>query len=163
MMQRTPIESVRAQAFGIPTDRPEADGTIGWNSTTTCVVEISAGGETGLGYTYSGLPLLGSLAAKLPRLLRGRTPSIRRPHFFRCSVRFVISAGRACRDRHFGGRFGYLRPQGSAPRPAAVCDAGQLSGFCADLRERGLHDLLEQGACRAARGWVEMRDAPSSR
>ncbi len=34
MVQGIPIESVREQAFEIPTDRPEADGTMGWNSTT---------------------------------------------------------------------------------------------------------------------------------
>ena len=53
MSRRVSIDSVRAQAFEIPTDKPEADGTISWNSTTLVLVEISGGGETGLGYTYS--------------------------------------------------------------------------------------------------------------
>jgi hypothetical protein len=35
------IDSVRAQAFEIPTDKPEADGTIAWNSTTLELVEVS--------------------------------------------------------------------------------------------------------------------------
>src|SRR5664279_5511436 len=47
------IESVKVSAYTIPTDLPEADGTIQWNSTTMVVVEIEAGGKKGLGYTYA--------------------------------------------------------------------------------------------------------------
>jgi L-alanine-DL-glutamate epimerase-like enolase superfamily enzyme len=47
------IGTVAAAAFRIPTDAPEADGTIAWNHTTLVVVEITAGGARGLGYTYA--------------------------------------------------------------------------------------------------------------
>jgi L-alanine-DL-glutamate epimerase-like enolase superfamily enzyme len=46
------VESVAAAAYTIPTDRPESDGTFAWDSTTMVVVEVTAGGETGLGWTY---------------------------------------------------------------------------------------------------------------
>jgi hypothetical protein len=36
----------------IPTDLPESDGTLEWNQTTIVIVELSAGGHRGLGYTY---------------------------------------------------------------------------------------------------------------
>ncbi|SAL66677.1 enolase C-terminal domain-like protein [Caballeronia humi] len=49
----TVISSVRAQAYTIPTDAPEADGTFAWESTTLVVAEVDAGGETGIGYTYT--------------------------------------------------------------------------------------------------------------
>ena len=49
----TPIAAVRARAYTIPTDAPEADGTFEWRATTLVVVEIDAGGCTGLGYTYT--------------------------------------------------------------------------------------------------------------
>jgi L-alanine-DL-glutamate epimerase-like enolase superfamily enzyme len=48
------IERVVTRAFRIPTDAPEADGTIAWNATTMVLVEIAAGGRTGLGYSYTG-------------------------------------------------------------------------------------------------------------
>jgi L-alanine-DL-glutamate epimerase-like enolase superfamily enzyme len=48
-----PVTSVRASAYAIPTDSPEADGTLKWNQTTLVLAEIQAGGETGLGYTYA--------------------------------------------------------------------------------------------------------------
>lgn len=48
-----PIAALHAHAYKIPTDAPEADGTFQWNATTLVVVEIEAGGCTGLGYTYT--------------------------------------------------------------------------------------------------------------
>ena len=48
-----PIRSLRARAYRIPTDQPEADGTFAWNATTIVVAEVSALGITGLGYTYT--------------------------------------------------------------------------------------------------------------
>jgi L-alanine-DL-glutamate epimerase-like enolase superfamily enzyme len=47
------IERVEAAAYKIPTDAPEADGTFEWDSTTLVVVELTAGGHRGLGYTYT--------------------------------------------------------------------------------------------------------------
>lgn len=53
---RYSMESVHystVRAYTIPTDAPEADGTFAWSSTTIVIVEISAGGKTGLGFTYA--------------------------------------------------------------------------------------------------------------
>jgi L-alanine-DL-glutamate epimerase-like enolase superfamily enzyme len=48
-----PVDRVRVNTFTIPTDFPESDGTIEWDSTTMVLVEVSAAGKTGIGYTYS--------------------------------------------------------------------------------------------------------------
>ena len=66
------IDSMRAQAFEIPTDKPEADGTIAWNSTTLVLVEISGGGETGIGYTYSGASIVELISGKLASAVKGQ-------------------------------------------------------------------------------------------
>jgi L-alanine-DL-glutamate epimerase-like enolase superfamily enzyme len=47
------VESVVASAYTVPTDAPESDGTLEWDSTTLVLVEVAAGGETGLGWTYA--------------------------------------------------------------------------------------------------------------
>ncbi len=47
------IDEVTAQAYEIPTDAPEADGTFAWSSTTLILAEAVAGGRRGLGYTYA--------------------------------------------------------------------------------------------------------------
>jgi L-alanine-DL-glutamate epimerase-like enolase superfamily enzyme len=66
------IREVGARAFEIPTDRPEADGTISWNSTTLVLVEVSAGGRVGTGYTYSGASIVRLIQDKLAPLIIGK-------------------------------------------------------------------------------------------
>jgi L-alanine-DL-glutamate epimerase-like enolase superfamily enzyme len=46
------IERVRAFPVTFPTDEPEQDGTISWDSTTIVLVEVEADGIVGVGYTY---------------------------------------------------------------------------------------------------------------
>jgi L-alanine-DL-glutamate epimerase-like enolase superfamily enzyme len=48
-----PLTSVETSAYRIPTDLPESDGTFEWHDTTIVIAEVSAGGERGIGYTYS--------------------------------------------------------------------------------------------------------------
>lgn len=53
MTQTNPtIERVEATAYTVPTDFPEADGTLSWSKTTVVVVRLFAGGSWGLGYSY---------------------------------------------------------------------------------------------------------------
>ncbi len=40
-------------AHTVPTECPESDGTLEWNSTTVVLVHARAGGKYGLGYTYA--------------------------------------------------------------------------------------------------------------
>ena len=48
------IERLEVSAYRIPTDRPEADGTISWDSTTLVLVEaVADSGLRGLGFTYA--------------------------------------------------------------------------------------------------------------
>ena len=53
MQNAVPIKKIQVAAYTIPTDGPEADGTFSWNKTTMVLVEVSAGRETGIGYTYA--------------------------------------------------------------------------------------------------------------
>jgi L-alanine-DL-glutamate epimerase-like enolase superfamily enzyme len=61
------VDAVTAAVYEIPTDKPEADGTLAWSATTLVVAYVSGGGRTGLGYTYAAgacKPLIeGELAA----------------------------------------------------------------------------------------------------
>lgn len=51
----TAIRGGKVTAYTIPTDAPEADGTIAWDKTTIVIVELEAGGVTGIGYTYADI------------------------------------------------------------------------------------------------------------
>jgi L-alanine-DL-glutamate epimerase-like enolase superfamily enzyme len=61
-------------SYTIPTDAPESDGTLEWDSTTIVLVQASAGSETGIGYTY-GAEVIGTLIeSKLAGVVRDRDP-----------------------------------------------------------------------------------------
>ena len=47
------VDTIEATAYTIPTEQPEADGTLEWDSTTLVIVEARAGGRTGIGYSYT--------------------------------------------------------------------------------------------------------------
>jgi L-alanine-DL-glutamate epimerase-like enolase superfamily enzyme len=64
-MSEVRIEQVRATAYTIPTDKPEADGTLHWTSTTLVLVEVTGGGKTGLGYTYTSASAVSLVKEKL--------------------------------------------------------------------------------------------------
>jgi L-alanine-DL-glutamate epimerase-like enolase superfamily enzyme len=61
------VEQLAARAFTVPTDAPEADGTLSWDATTIVVAEASAAGHTGVGYGYTA----GAGAALISELLVG--------------------------------------------------------------------------------------------
>lgn len=60
------IEALKVAAYRIPTDFPESDGTLSWEATTLVVVQVRAGGQYGLGYTYAD----GSITHLIERVLR---------------------------------------------------------------------------------------------
>jgi L-alanine-DL-glutamate epimerase-like enolase superfamily enzyme len=51
-MTRIAIDGIDVSTYTVPTDAPESDGTFAWDSTTVVVVEVSAGGHVGVGWTY---------------------------------------------------------------------------------------------------------------
>jgi L-alanine-DL-glutamate epimerase-like enolase superfamily enzyme len=59
------VEELLARTFTVPTDAPEADGTLSWDATTVLLVQARAGGHTGLGYSYAA----GAAATVVPELL----------------------------------------------------------------------------------------------
>jgi L-alanine-DL-glutamate epimerase-like enolase superfamily enzyme len=68
------IQSAEACAFKVPTDLPESDGTLKWDSTTLILVTLGAGTVRGLGYSYShecGIPLI---RKKLFPIILGKSP-----------------------------------------------------------------------------------------
>jgi L-alanine-DL-glutamate epimerase-like enolase superfamily enzyme len=61
------VEALTTRVYRIPTDAPEADGTLTWDSTTVVVVEARAADETGLGWTYAA----GAVARLVDEMLAG--------------------------------------------------------------------------------------------
>ena len=83
------IKKLDVFVFKIPTETPESDGTLEWDSTTMVLVKLFAGNEMGLGYTYAprGAAMviydslrsvvIGKNALDIPELNKAMTKSIR--------------------------------------------------------------------------------------
>ncbi|MDQ2798965.1 MAG: mandelate racemase [Armatimonadota bacterium] len=67
-----PITRVDVGAYTVPTDAPEADGTFAWDKTTLVLVEVEAGGKTGLGYTYADTSTATLIQDTLAEKVKGR-------------------------------------------------------------------------------------------
>src|SRR3954453_23462573 len=65
------VADVTCAAYEIPTDEPESDGTLEWDSTTIVVVQVRAAGETGLGYTYGDPAVATLIDSKLAASVAG--------------------------------------------------------------------------------------------
>jgi L-alanine-DL-glutamate epimerase-like enolase superfamily enzyme len=67
-----PVSDVGARLYTIPTEQPEADGTLAWDSHTVLLTTVSAGGVTGLGYSYTQAGASGVVTGKLAEVVTGR-------------------------------------------------------------------------------------------
>ncbi|MBM7790206.1 enolase C-terminal domain-like protein [Tenggerimyces flavus] len=66
------VTGVSASVYTVPTESPEADGTFGWTNTTLVLVQVSAGGQTGLGWTYGSVACATVVERDLASVICGR-------------------------------------------------------------------------------------------
>jgi L-alanine-DL-glutamate epimerase-like enolase superfamily enzyme len=92
-MADTPIESVDAAVYTVPTDAPEADGTLTWDSTVMTLVHVRAGGVCGTGWTYGSAACAAVVTGKLAAVVRGRS-AMDTGGAFEAMVRAVRNDGR---------------------------------------------------------------------
>ena len=74
MKDEARVTSVRVSVFTVPTDAPEADGTLAWDHTTMVLVELTSGSATGLGCTYADEATAQRPACICMRAVRCRAP-----------------------------------------------------------------------------------------
>ena len=67
------ISAVDAAVYAIPTDAPEADGTLAWDETVLVLVTVQAGGEEGTGWSYAAAAAASVVTDVLAGLIRGRS------------------------------------------------------------------------------------------
>ena len=66
------VDALDVSCFTVPTDEPESDGTLEWDSTTIVVVEARAGAVRGLGWTYAPAAAGTVVDELLADVVRGR-------------------------------------------------------------------------------------------
>ncbi|MDT7840068.1 enolase C-terminal domain-like protein [Streptomyces justiciae] len=79
--------------YTVPTDAPEADGTLAWDSTTIVITEVTAGDATGTGWTYGPQAVGDFLREHLAPLVEGRS-ALDIPATHEAMCRSVRNAGR---------------------------------------------------------------------
>lgn len=167
------IERIEARAVTIPTETPEADGTIAWDSTTLVVVEVRAGRTVGLGYTYASRGAVMVVGDLLSRPVLGRDP-MDVPAIWRDMVAAVRNAGRggvcACAISAVDAALWDLKAKlldlplvsvlGAVRDRVAIYGSGGFTNY----EERRLCDQLAGWAHDLGCRWVKMKigSAPES-
>lgn len=90
----TRVTQVDVSAYSVPTDAPEADGTLSWDSTTMIVVAVRAGDCTGIGWSYGAAAVADLVRDKLAELVTG-SEALDVPGTFAAMVRAVRNIGRS--------------------------------------------------------------------
>jgi len=87
------VSSVDASAYTVPTDAPEGDGTLTWDSTTAVVVQVEAGGVLGTGWTYGPAACADVVRSTLAPVVVGRA-ALDVPAGYHAMVKALRNAGR---------------------------------------------------------------------
>jgi len=67
------VGDVSAAVYVVPTDAPEADGTLAWDKTTLVVVTARAGDEQGIGWSYAAAAAASVVTDILAGVVTGRS------------------------------------------------------------------------------------------
>jgi L-alanine-DL-glutamate epimerase-like enolase superfamily enzyme len=65
------VERLEVSAFTVPTETPEADGTLTWNETTLVLVRVFACGAIGVGYSFGDIATAYVIDTHLKRTILG--------------------------------------------------------------------------------------------
>ncbi len=88
------LERLEVSAYTVPTETPEADGTLDWKETTIVLVRAFACGATGLGYSFADIASANIIDTHLKRILAGRN-CLNIPELWSAMVRATRNLGRS--------------------------------------------------------------------
>ena len=72
-MTDMPVREITTAVYVIPTDAPEADGTLAWDATTMVLARASAGTEQGIGWSYAAAAAQSVITDVLAGVVVGRS------------------------------------------------------------------------------------------
>lgn len=87
------VDAIDVSCFTIPTDAPESDGTLEWESTTIVLVEARSGTVRGLGWTYAPEAAGKVLDGQLRKVVVGRSLDEHAALWLECGAQ-IRNAGR---------------------------------------------------------------------
>ena len=68
------VERLAVSAYTVPTETRESDGTFAWSETTLVLVQVTACGVTGLGYSFADIPTANLIDLHLKNGVVGQNP-----------------------------------------------------------------------------------------
>jgi L-alanine-DL-glutamate epimerase-like enolase superfamily enzyme len=156
-----PISKLAVDVYTIPTDAPEADGTLRWSETTIVVAHARSGEVTGLGYTYAdpatglliesklagvvcGLDALSPPAAWLEMVKAIR--NLGRPGICSMAIAAVDVALWDLKARLLGQPL--CRLLGAVREEVAIYGSGGFTSYDGERLQRQLSNWVEQGIPR---------------
>jgi L-alanine-DL-glutamate epimerase-like enolase superfamily enzyme len=71
-LSRVAVDRIEVSTYKVPTDLPESDGTLEWNSTTLLLVRSYGGSKHGLGYTYADTATASLIQDLLSEVVKGK-------------------------------------------------------------------------------------------
>lgn len=157
-MSDTPaVEQVGTAVFTVPTDAPEADGTLAWDSTTLVLATVDSAGVTGLGYTYAPAAtarivddllagvVTGSPALDVPRMNEAMHRAVRNAGLPGVAAQAIAAVDIAlwdCKARLLG--LPLVRLLGAARDEVPVYGSGGFTTYDDDRQERQLRGWAEE-------------------
>jgi L-alanine-DL-glutamate epimerase-like enolase superfamily enzyme len=156
-----PVDELEVGAYTIPTDAPEADGTLAWDATTIVVVHAHGAGERGLGYTYADVSTAKLIDSKLAGVVHGRdamvpqaaweamveqTRNLGRPGITSMAIAAVDNALWDLKARVLG--LPLCKLLGMARDRVAVYGSGGFTAYSNDRLAAQLSGWVEQGIPR---------------
>lgn len=87
------VERLNVSAYTVPTETPEADGTLAWSETTLVLVRVSACGVEGTGYSFADIATATLIDEQLKRQVIGRS-ALHIPQIWTGMVRSIRNLGR---------------------------------------------------------------------
>jgi len=87
------VDRLEVSAYTVPTETPESDGTFEWSETTLVLVQLTACGATGLGYSFADIATATLIDAHLKRGVVGHNP-LNIPELWSAMVRKIRNLGR---------------------------------------------------------------------
>jgi L-alanine-DL-glutamate epimerase-like enolase superfamily enzyme len=160
------VTRVAARAFRIPTDAPEADGTIAWNSTTLVTVEIEAGGIVGFGYSFAGRaateviggvlsePILGQDAFATPKIYDAMLRAVRNIGWrgiAACAISAIDVAAWDLKARLLD--IPLVSLLGAAREAVPIYGSGGFTSYSVERLREQLAGWVKSEGCR----WVKMK------
>ena len=87
------IDRIETSIYRVPTDYPESDGTLEWDTTTLVLVRATGANHTGIGYTYADDATARLIQELLSTIVTGRD-AMDVPGCWQAMVKCIRNLGR---------------------------------------------------------------------